>query len=128
MARYGNNRTMTVTAARYHQLSLDGPRHVVVAEGDLDMGTATRLAAALDHPIERGKTHVVLDLTAVRFVDSMAIHVLVGAARELRQRFGRLVIVSRDPGVRRLIELTRVDMVAPVFNTREEALRGLLDV
>jgi anti-anti-sigma factor len=128
MARSGNNRNMTATAARYHQLSLEGPRHVVVAEGDLDMGTAAHLAAALDHPIERGKTHVVLDLTDVRFVDSMAIHVLVGAARELRQRFGRLVIVSRDPGVRRLIELTRLDMVAPVFNTREAALRGLLDV
>jgi anti-anti-sigma factor len=119
---------MAVTAARYHQLSLEGPRHVVVAEGDLDMGAASRLAAALDHPIERGKTHVVLDLTGVRFIDSMAIHVLVGAARELRQRFGRLVLVSRDPGVRRLIELTRLDMVAPVFNTREAALRGLLDV
>jgi anti-anti-sigma factor len=119
---------MAVYAARYQQLSLDGPRHVVVAEGDLDIDSATRLAAALDYPIERGKTHVVVDLSTVRFVDSMAIHVLVGAARELRQRFGRLVLVSQDPGVRRLIELTRLDMVAPVFDTREAALRGLLDV
>jgi anti-sigma B factor antagonist len=119
---------MAISATRYQQLSLDGPRHVVAVEGDLDVGAAPRLAAALDYPIEQGKTHVVLDLSEVRFVDSMAIHVLVGAARELRQRFGRLVLVSRDPGVRRLIELTRLDMVAPVFDTRESALRGLLDV
>jgi stage II sporulation protein AA (anti-sigma F factor antagonist) len=119
---------MAVSAARYQQCSLEGARHVVVAEGDLDAGAATRLATALDYPIEHGKTHVVVDLSTVRFVDSMAIHVLVGAARELRQRFGRLVLVSRDPGVRRSIELARLDMVAPVFDTREAALRGLLDV
>jgi anti-sigma B factor antagonist len=119
---------MAVSATRYQQLSLDGPRHVVVAEGDLDVSAAPRLAAALDDPIERGKTHVVMDLSSVRFVDSMAIHVLVGAARELRQRLGRLVLVSSDPGVRRLIEITRLDMVAPVFDTRETALRSLLDV
>jgi anti-sigma B factor antagonist len=119
---------MAVSTTRFQQLSLDGPRHVVVADGDLDFDAATRLATALDHPIENGKTHVVLDLSGVRFLDSMAIHVVVGAARELRQRFGKLVLVSREPAVRRLIQLTRLDMVAPVFNTREDALRGLLDV
>jgi anti-anti-sigma factor len=119
---------MAVSTASFHQLSLEGPRHVVAADGDLDVDAATRLAAALDHPIALGKTQVVLDLTGVRFLDSMAIHVVVAAARELRQRFGKLVLVSREPGVRRLIQLTRLDMVAPVFNTRELALRGLLDV
>jgi stage II sporulation protein AA (anti-sigma F factor antagonist) len=118
---------MAVSTVRFQQLALEGPRHVVVAEGDLDVGAASQLAAALDHPIESGKTHVVLDLSDVDFVDSMAIHILVGAARELRQRFGRLVLVSRAPAVRRLIQLTAVDRVAPVFNTREAALRGLLD-
>jgi anti-sigma B factor antagonist len=118
---------MATSTARYHQLPLEGPRHVVLVDGDLDVGAATRLAAALDHPIESGKTHVVVDLSGVRFIDSMAIHVLVGAARELRQRFGRLVLVNKEPGVRRLIQLTRLDMVAPVFDTREAALRGLLD-
>jgi anti-sigma B factor antagonist len=119
---------MAISAAHYQQLSLEGPRHVVVADGDLDAGTSVELAAALDEPIEAGKTHVVLDLTSVGFMDSMAIHVLMGAARELRQRFGRLVLVCADPHARRLIELTRLDVLAPVFATREAALRGLLDV
>src|SRR3954471_3375797 len=119
---------MAVSTVHYQQLSLNGPRHVVVAAGELDQGAAEDLAAALDKPIEMGKTHVVLDLTGVRFMDSMAIHVLMGAARELRQRFGRLVLVCPDRHARRLIELTRLDVLAPVFATREAALRGLLDV
>jgi anti-sigma B factor antagonist len=119
---------MALSTARYQQLSLPGPRHVVVAEGDLDASAAVDLAAALDEPIERGKTHVVLDLTGVGFMDSMTIHVLMGAARELRQRFGRLVLVCKDPNARRLVEITRLDVMAPLFETRESALRGLLDV
>lgn len=118
---------VALSAGHYQQHSLGGQRHVVVAAGDLDAGSAESLAAALDEPIEMGKTHVVLDLSTVRFIDSMAIHVLMGAARELRQRFGRLVLVCPDRHARRLIEITKLDLVAPVFDTREAALRGLLD-
>ena len=118
---------MAISPPRYQQLSLQGVRHVVVAEGAIDMRTAPLLAAALDEPIELGKTHVVLDMSGVTFVDSMAVHVLMGAARELRQRFGRLALVSRDANVRRIVELTRLDVMAPLYESREAALRGLLD-
>jgi anti-anti-sigma factor len=114
-------------APRYRQLPLAGATHVVVAEGPMDITTAPLLAAALDRPIYSGKTHVVLDMSAVPFVDSMGVHVLVGAARELRQRLGKLVLVSADPGVRRLVELTRLDLLAPMFDSREAALRSLID-
>jgi anti-sigma B factor antagonist len=118
---------MAISPPRYQQCSLPGERHVVVAEGAIDMRTAPLLAAALDEPIELGKTHVVLDLSSVTLLDSMAVHVLMGAARELRQRFGRLVLVTRDPNVRRIIELTRLEVMAPLYDSREAALRGLLD-
>lgn len=118
---------MAISPPRYQQLSLEGPRHVVVAEGAIDMRTAPLLAAALDEPIELGKTHVVLDMSAVTLVDSMAVHVLMGAARELRQRLGKLVLVSREPSVRRVFELTRLDLMAPLYESREAALRGLID-
>jgi anti-sigma B factor antagonist len=119
---------MPLSEAHYQQLPLEGPRHVVVADGELDVRSAAQLAAALDEPIESGKTHVVLDMSTVRFVDSMVVHVLVGAARELRQRFGRLAIVCADPNVRRQMEITRLDVVALLFDSREAALRGLLDL
>jgi anti-sigma B factor antagonist len=118
---------MAISPPRYQQCSLSGGRHVVVAEGAIDMRTAPLLAAALDEPIELGKTHVVLDMSGVTLLDSMAVHVLLGAARELRQRFGRLVLVTRNPNVRRIIELTRLEVMAPLYDSREAALRGLLD-
>ncbi|MDX6668682.1 MAG: anti-sigma factor antagonist [Solirubrobacteraceae bacterium] len=127
LAPRGNNRCMAISPPRYQQYSLEGPRHVVVAEGAIDMRTAPLLAAALAEPIELGKTHVVLDMSGVTLVDSMAVHVLMGAARDLRQRLGKLVLVSRNPSVRRVFELTRLDLMAPLYESREAALRGLID-
>lgn len=118
---------MAISTPRFQQLPLEGPRHVVVAEGELDLQAAAALAAALDEAIEAGKTQVVLDMSGVGFIDSTAVHVLVGGARELRQRLGTLVLVCSDPNVRRLLELTRLDLVAPLYESREAALRSLLD-
>ena len=118
---------MAVSSPRFQQLSLDGPRHVVAAEGELDLNTAPDLAAALDEAIASGKTQVVLDMSGVSFVDSTVAHVLAGGARELRQRLGKLVIVCVDPNVQRLLELMRLDLIAPVYDSREAALRSLLD-
>jgi stage II sporulation protein AA (anti-sigma F factor antagonist) len=120
-------RGMAISPPRYQQLPLAGKRHVLVVEGDIDMRTAPLLAAALDEPLEHGKTHVVLDMSGVRLVDSMAVHVLMGAARELRQRLGKLVLVTGNANVRRVFELTRLDLMAPLYESREAALRGLLD-
>jgi anti-sigma B factor antagonist len=113
---------------RYQQLPLEGRTHVVAVDGELDLAAAPGLAAALDEAIESGKTRLVLDLTGVSFVDSTAMHVVVAAARELRQRLGKLALVGPDPNVRRLVELTRLDLVAPLFESREAALRSLLEV
>ena len=118
---------MAVSAPRFQQLPLKGPRHVLLVGGELDLDAAPQLSAALEEAIAGGKTQIVLDMSAVRFIDSTAVHAIVGAARELRQRLGRLALVCADPNVRRLVELTRLDLVAPVFESREAALRGLLD-
>src|SRR3954451_12251583 len=108
---------MAISPPRLQQYSLASERHVVVAEGVIDIRTAPLLAAALDEPIELGKTHVVLDLSGVTLLDSMAVHVLMGAARELRQRFGKLVLVVPQPNVRRIVELTQLDVVAPMYES-----------
>lgn len=117
---------MATSHLRVQALPLDSGRLVLVVEGDLDLGSAPDLADAFDEALEAGRTHVVLDLCDVGFVDSTAIHVLVAAAREFRQRFGQLALACADANVRRMIELTGLDLVAPLFDDREQALRGLL--
>jgi anti-sigma B factor antagonist len=85
----------------------EGTTAVVRARGELDLATAGLLVraigtAAADIPRPR----VLVDLAEVEFCDSAGLRALLGAAREIEARAGRMV-VAVVPGsvVDRLLEL-----------------------
>jgi anti-anti-sigma factor len=82
---------------------------VIVVSGDLDAAAAGDFSAAvgaviaLEHP-ER----LVVDLSAVPFIDSTGLNEIVRANRVLRQHGGRLVLRSPGPTTRALLDITRM--------------------
>ncbi len=91
-------------------------RDVVVSiEGELDAVTAPPLRAILSDLIDgQGNLSVVLDLSAMTFVDSIGLGVFVGAAKRLRAKGGELVLASPSGPASRLFELTGVAELATV--------------
>ena len=72
------------------------------------MATAPQLAAALGTAPD-GATRVVVDLSAVTFLDSSGLNALVHARRELSGREVSFRIVSpKDQVVRRVLEITQL--------------------
>jgi anti-sigma B factor antagonist len=69
-----------------------GADDVVVALGEIDLAGAPRLGDALSDLIERGSRTVVLDLSAVEFLDSRGIRVIVQAHKQLERLGGTLVV------------------------------------
>jgi anti-anti-sigma factor len=97
-------------------------------EGDLDVTVASAVREALSEAIERGCRNVVLDLSAVAYVDSSCIALLVWLNRALEPRDGRLVLAGASPDVGRILELSGLLRVAPVVSTasdEHEALSSL---
>ncbi len=95
---------------------------ILNVRGEIHVSTAPEFARRLTDTIDAGKTGVVLDLTAVEFIDSTGLSVLLGALRELSRRQGRLAIVCANPTVLRLFEITRLDATFDIFGDREGAL------
>ena len=97
---------------------MPGGAHVVHVSGELDLATAPVLEEAL-----RGVSHeqLVIDLSGCTFLDSAGIRTLVGAARD-RAGTSRLCIVTADPGIVRLLEITGVDTIIHVHPTIDAAL------
>ena len=97
--------------------ALGGARCVVSLSGEIDMDTAPQFEQAVLGAIEQGAEEIAIDLTRVTFVDSSCIPVLLLARAQLQQRRGRVLIVSGDPNLSRLFEITGVDklfaIVAP---------------
>jgi anti-sigma B factor antagonist len=73
-------------------MSMDQTSHVLTFEGELDLATVEPFRTQLDAAAKAAAGCLVVDLSAVTFLDSVALAVLVRARRELADR-GRLVLV-----------------------------------
>jgi anti-sigma B factor antagonist len=101
---------------------------VLAAGGDIDYSATPQLREHIVGHIEDGKRRLVLDLTEVKFIDSTAIGVLIGALVRLREAGGgSLVVVCAEDNdkVLRIFDIAGVDSVIAVHRTREEALSAL---
>jgi anti-anti-sigma factor len=94
---------------------------VVTVTGEIDVSTTGLLADALARAADTAAV-VVADLTAVTFLDSTGLSTLLRAHNALTARGGRLALTGAKPAVLRVLELTGVDTVIPLYPTVAQAL------
>jgi anti-sigma B factor antagonist len=97
---------------------------VLVLHGEVDLHVAPELRAHLGAAIE-SVSGVVVDLSHVTFLDSMALGVLLGAQKQLRARGSELHLVVPTAELRRIFELTLLDEVFALARTRQEAFAAI---
>ena len=82
----------------------DGDSVLVVLSGELDLATAGQLDAAIRDAEETDIDRIIVDMSAITFVDSTGLSVLLDAKRRSN---GRLSVTPGDhDAVTRLLELT----------------------
>jgi anti-sigma B factor antagonist len=97
----------------------------VAIRGEVELATAPELTAALDQAIRRTSGPFVVDLAAVDFLDSCGISCLVRARARLARDDRPLALICPPSQPRRTLELTGVDELVPIHDSREELLRAL---
>ena len=101
--------------------SLDQHTSVVTPAGELDLTTAATLKWTLAELIESGHDRLVLDLSAVSFLDSTALGVLVGICKVLAPK-GRLALACPHQSVLRTFQITGLDSRFELFETLDSAV------
>ena len=104
---------------------LDERTHVIAVRGEIHVTTAPEFSRRLNEAIARGKTSVVLDLSAVEFIDSTGLSVLLNGLRRVTRAQGRLALVCANPTVLRLFEITKLDTTFDIRTSREEAIAAV---
>jgi anti-anti-sigma factor len=109
---------------------LEDGLQVIAVRGELDLSTAADLEAPLEQAIASGDASVLIDLTECEFIDSTGIALIVRAWQRLDSSAegdgnGRVVISSQNDQVRRVLEITGLELSIPIHSTREEALAAL---
>jgi anti-anti-sigma factor len=102
-----------------------GSAAVVSASGELDAFTAPALTDAFADAATEGDDRVVIDLSAVAFMDSTALGLVVKAVNDIGDRGGDVRLVLPEKSARRIFEITTLDRVLPVEETRSDALQAL---
>jgi len=106
--------------------AIDAPTErcrVVTPYGEVDAHSAPTLRQAIsDELLEPGVTHLVVDLSRTTFLDSSALGVLIGAFKRMRERSGRLDVVQPPAALRRIFEITALDRILSLYESREQAL------
>ncbi|MFD4778932.1 STAS domain-containing protein, partial [Streptomyces sp. NPDC058427] len=85
-----------------------GGRTVVALRDEIDIATAALITPALDVATSDGSPHVVVDLTAVSFLDCSGLTLLCRARRRALDRDGRFWLVCDCPRILRLLRAGRL--------------------
>jgi anti-sigma B factor antagonist len=113
----------------HDELSIDlkaeegGETLVFRLRGSLDLATAPTVRAALMEATEKGRHHLIVDLTQLEFLDSTGLGVLIGAHRRTAERNGSLRLVINDGAIGRLLNITGLIAVFAVYHTLDDARR-----
>ena len=99
----------------------------ISVSGELDLSTAPELEGPLDEVLDGGSGSVLIDLSRCEFIDSTGIALIVRAWQRLDgDGSGRsLVICTQNNQVRRVLEITGLELSIPVHLTRDDALAAL---
>ena len=89
--------------------------------GEIDIASAGALRTNLLRLASAPAVGLVVDLTAVSFVDSSGLNALVAAWTQLDERGGRLVVAAATPLVVRLLEVTGLNQLFTVVSTQAAA-------
>jgi anti-sigma B factor antagonist len=93
---------------------------VLGVSGELDAATGPALRQAIVDQLG-SQMALVIDLSAVPFLDSSGLGILVAALKRVREVDGRLKLVIASDDIRKLMRITSLDLVFDITDNLADA-------
>jgi anti-anti-sigma factor len=95
-------------------------------QGEIDLSNAAEFAEALVEAIDRSSAGLIVDFSAVAYMDSAGVRALFDVVRQVESRRQALaMVVPETSAVRTLIKVTHLHEAIPVCGTAEECATAL---
>lgn len=85
--------------------------------GEMDVAAAAEGRAFLLAALGDGQGRLVVDMTDVTFIDASGLGALTFVAKRAAQQGGWLRLVGANPMLRRILSITRLSALLPVYDT-----------
>ncbi|MEX0837018.1 MAG: STAS domain-containing protein [Gemmatimonadota bacterium] len=106
------------------QVSQNDEITLVEVEGQLIVGNRQELKQQVLERLEGGDRKFVIDFAGTGYIDSSGLGVLVSLSKKIREQGGELRLSNLNEDLRTLFELTKLDTLFRIADTKEEALEG----
>ena len=114
----GGGRSMDITTRTQDDVTL------VAFAGNLDSNTSPQAQQAIDGILASGGQKMVVDFTALDYVSSAGLRVLLGTARRLSGAGGALRLFGLNETVQEVFDISGFSTILAVFATEADALKG----
>lgn len=94
---------------------------VYFLKGDIDMDNSHRLLEDFDELIKRNETKVLMDFSAVTYINSSGLAALVEMFHRLKDIHGQMRFCGMNQSVRNVFEITRLTKLFENDNAHENA-------
>jgi len=96
---------------------------ILDVSGDIDLASSPEVRKALLHEVrDNRKPRVVMNLIAVRYIDSSGVASLVEGLKASRDVGSRFILVGLSGPAREVLQLSRLVKVFEIYDTELEAL------
>jgi len=103
--------------------SEDGDITILTVTGDLVIGEAeTTFKKTITRLLEEGRVNLLVDLSAVGFLDSSGLGALVRALTNSQKEGGQTKLLNAGPQIRKLLQMTKLDSVFELHDDMEAAV------
>ena len=97
---------------------------IVELAGSLDTGTAPQVGGKLEELISGGVTKIMMVFSAVDFISSAGLRVLLATAKKLRKAGGDMRVCGLNETVQEVFEISGFDALIKVFGDEAQAMDG----
>ena len=119
--------TVTIDAFEFKPAALtvkQGDVVVVDVEGQLIVGNRQELKQKVLDELERGERKFLIDFSQTGYIDSSGLGVLVSLSKKIREQGGELRLANLNDDLKTLFELTKLDTLFQIADTRERGLES----
>ncbi len=103
-------------------ISKQGDVSIVAIDGQLIVSNRQELKQKMLEELDGGARKLLVDFTQTGYIDSSGLGVLVSLSKKIREQGGALRLAGLNEDLRTLFELTKLDTLFQIADTREQAL------
>ena len=95
---------------------------IVTISGSLDTKTAPEAEVELNGLLDQGRTRLVIDFTALDYISSSGLRILLSTMKKLKKVKGAMALCGMNPTVKEVFDISGFSGIFKIMETRAEAL------